>query len=786
MRTHLKLAVFAAAMAFSGAASADKSAREVFAGVSRGVVVVIATTADGVNTSQGSGVVVGRNEVVTNCHVLSGASKVTVRQAADSRGRETWRMAAKPMARNEKRDLCLLFVNELSDPPAAVPVPFGDARDISIGDEVYAIGAPRGLELSLSRGVVSQLRGDYGKRSAPLIQTDAAISPGSSGGGLFNGMGELIGITSFKISGDGSEGISFAIPSEWVKELVLSVQERFVVERARAACFSAPTADCVFGMARAQADTVDGTHKRAGALVRIAQALARTGHDVSARATLADAMESTARIDQSNQKAETMAGIAVTLAKIGDETGARETFAVAIRIGGQVEDVPRRDRTLRRIAKAQVYVGFILGALKTIERMNETSTKWWVLEELAKLRAKAEDIEGALRIIKKIAAEDHRFHALKDLAETQAKAGNMPQALQVIKQIDDTKRRIIAMEGVINAQADARDEAEVEADFVDVIQFAKRIRDAYWRGRVLRAIAKAQAKAGSEAAATAALVDAIQAVDELQQYKAVAWSDIASVQAAIGDIAGALQTAKRIDRSYERNWALVAIAEAQAKTGNVVQSLETVGQIHDASHVRVVALKYIANVQASAGDVIGALRTVEKIYPSSKRDQILSDMVKGPAEAENIPGVFLIVGKIDAALWRNAALRNVARLQVEAGNVVGAVQTLKLNTEGSSPTKDDLALLAAAQGSAGDFSAAIKTINQIDDPVQRGWAAWSAIIGLQTLAQAEKGEEDWFYTATLGATRNVAGALQMATQIDDGPLRIGALIHIAVAIAGAE
>ena len=785
MRKHLILAVFAAAMAFSGAAGAAKSAKEVFAGVSRGVVVVIATTADGVNTSQGSGVVVGRNEVVTNCHVVSGASRVTVRQAADSRGRETWRMAAKPMARNEKRDLCLLFVNELSDPPAAVPVPLGDARDVSIGDEVYAIGAPRGLELSLSRGVVSQLRGDYGKRSAPLIQTDAAISPGSSGGGLFNEMGELIGITSFKISGDGSEGISFAIPSEWVKELVLSVQERIAVERARAACFSAPTADCVLGMARARADAVDGTHKRAGALVGIAQAQARTGHDVSARATLADAMESTARIDQSNQKAEIMAGIAVTLAKIGDETGARETFAVAIRIGEQVEDVPRRDWTLRRIAEAQVGMGFILGALKTVERMNETSTQWSVLAELAKLRAKAEDIEHALRIIKKIAAEDHRSHALQDLAEAQAKAGDMSQALQVIEQIDDTERRIIAMEGVINAQADARDETEVEAAFVNVMQVAKRIQDAYWRGRVLRAIAKAQAKAGSEAAATAALVDAIQAVDEMQD-KAVAWSDIASVQAAVGDIAGALQTAKRIDRSNERNWALVGIAEAQAKTGNVVQSLETVGQIHDASYVRVVALGNIANVQASAGDVIGALRTVEKIYPSSERDRILSELVKGPAEAENIPGVLLIVGEIDAALSRNVALRNVARLQVEAGNVVGAVQTLKLNTEGSSPTEEDLFLLAAAQGSAGDFSAAIQTINQIDDPVQRGQAAWMAIIGLQTLVQAEKGEGDWFDTATLGATRNVTGALQMATQINDGPQRIIALISIAMAIAGAE
>ena len=242
MRTYLMMAQFAAAMIFSGTV-AGKPAKEVFADVSGGVVVVIALDAGGVRTAQGSGVVVGRNEVVTNCHVISGASETVVRQAADSRGHETWRMAAKQMARSEERDLCLLFVEQLSDPPAAIPVPLGNVQDIEIGEEVYAIGAPRGLDLSLSRGVVSQLRGDYGKSSAPLIQTDAAVSPGSSGGGLFNGMGELIGITSFKISGDGSEGISFAVPVEWVKEL-LAVHER------RAACPLSPTSECLFAMAR--------------------------------------------------------------------------------------------------------------------------------------------------------------------------------------------------------------------------------------------------------------------------------------------------------------------------------------------------------------------------------------------------------------------------------------------------------------------------------------------------------------------------------------------------------
>ena len=144
-------------------------------------------------------------------------------------------MAAKLTAQNETRDLCILFVDELSIPPAARPVPLGAARNISIGEEVYAIGAPHGLELSLSRGIISQLRGEAGKRAAPIIQTDAAISPGSSGGGLFDQDGKLIGVTTFKASGFRTEGLSFAVPVEWVIELAASLEPHLTEEQQRIA-----------------------------------------------------------------------------------------------------------------------------------------------------------------------------------------------------------------------------------------------------------------------------------------------------------------------------------------------------------------------------------------------------------------------------------------------------------------------------------------------------------------------------------------------------------------------
>ena len=202
-------------VASAGPAGA-KSAAEVFAEVAPSVVVVLALDDNGETVAQGSGVVVGKNEVATNCHVIEDANSVAVRQAADSGGGETYRMDSRILTRDGERDLCLLFVGELSEPPAAPIAAMGAAKGLAVGEEVYAIGAPEGLELSLSRGVVSQLRGVHGKRVAPLVQTDAAISPGSSGGGLFNADGELVGITTFKWRG---ESLNFAIPAEWVGEL---------------------------------------------------------------------------------------------------------------------------------------------------------------------------------------------------------------------------------------------------------------------------------------------------------------------------------------------------------------------------------------------------------------------------------------------------------------------------------------------------------------------------------------------------------------------------------------
>jgi hypothetical protein len=160
-------------------------------------------------TPVGSGVVIAKDKVLTNCHVARAELDGTLRVRQTGAGEEG-AVSAKPYARIEGKDLCLLKTRE----PIGQPALLGAASKLKVGAPVYAIGAPQGLELSFSDGVVSQLRGD---KKAPLIQTTAPISPGSSGGGLFDSEGQLVGITTFYLMD--SQNLNFAAPVEWLDEL---------------------------------------------------------------------------------------------------------------------------------------------------------------------------------------------------------------------------------------------------------------------------------------------------------------------------------------------------------------------------------------------------------------------------------------------------------------------------------------------------------------------------------------------------------------------------------------
>jgi tetratricopeptide (TPR) repeat protein len=175
---------------------------QVFEKVKGSVVVIKTLDEKGEVLKQGSGVILPSGKIATNCHVVKDGVHFEA-------GRGKSLVPATLYAGDDDMDICLLQADTLSGTPAQI----GKAATLKVGEAVYAVGAPRGLELSLSDGIVSQLRGG----SPPFIQTTAAISHGSSGGGLFDSEGQLVGFTTLYI--DDGQSLNFAMPVEWLADL---------------------------------------------------------------------------------------------------------------------------------------------------------------------------------------------------------------------------------------------------------------------------------------------------------------------------------------------------------------------------------------------------------------------------------------------------------------------------------------------------------------------------------------------------------------------------------------
>ncbi len=168
--------------------------------------------------STGSGIVWDeRGHIVTNHHVVQGATHCTVSLV----GGDTWRAAVIGVA--PEQDLAVLRI--LAPPSRLRPIPIGTSADLRVGQRVLAIGNPFGLDRTLSTGVISGLDRVISARRGPriggVIQTDAAIHPGNSGGPLLDSAGRLIGINTAIASETGAfSGIGFAVPVDVVNRIV--------------------------------------------------------------------------------------------------------------------------------------------------------------------------------------------------------------------------------------------------------------------------------------------------------------------------------------------------------------------------------------------------------------------------------------------------------------------------------------------------------------------------------------------------------------------------------------
>lgn len=181
---------------------------EVFERASPSVVVVERLDAAGKRNGFASGVVVGPGRVVTSCHAVSDTAGIRVRTGSTH-------LPARLEYADTERDLCQLEVDELNRRAVRI-VP---ATHLKVGQRVYAIGTPKGLELTLSEGLISSLRP---RARSFVIQTSAAMSRGSSGGGLFDDEGRLVGIAAFQYAR--GQNLNFAVPASWVPEVAARVR----------------------------------------------------------------------------------------------------------------------------------------------------------------------------------------------------------------------------------------------------------------------------------------------------------------------------------------------------------------------------------------------------------------------------------------------------------------------------------------------------------------------------------------------------------------------------------
>ena len=201
---------------------------ELYKRVSPGVVFVQSG-----QTATGSGFVYDdEGHIVTNDHVVEGASTFAVRIGADTKI-----IPARLVGKDPSSDLAVLKVDPGAVPGGLKPLQLGDSTKLEPGDQAIAIGSPFGLEGTVTTGIVSSLgRTIDAPNNFPIadaIQTDAAINPGNSGGPLLDGNGRVIGVNSqIKSGSDSNSGVGFAVPVNTVKFVVPRIKSGGKVERA--------------------------------------------------------------------------------------------------------------------------------------------------------------------------------------------------------------------------------------------------------------------------------------------------------------------------------------------------------------------------------------------------------------------------------------------------------------------------------------------------------------------------------------------------------------------------
>ena len=209
--------------------STGLTATQIYQRDSTGVVAIKAITPEG--EDEGTGIVLNdKGLILTNDHVIKGATSLAVNASGSSKKTTS----AKIVGEEANQDLALIEV----DPSGLglTPLTLASSSSVQVGDTVYAIGTPYGLEETFTKGIVSALGREIsapdGSKITGAIQTDAALNPGNSGGPLLNEQGEVIGVNS-QIASDaartegsqpGSTGVGFAVSSNTIAAAIKKIE----------------------------------------------------------------------------------------------------------------------------------------------------------------------------------------------------------------------------------------------------------------------------------------------------------------------------------------------------------------------------------------------------------------------------------------------------------------------------------------------------------------------------------------------------------------------------------
>ena len=193
-------------VAMAHAQSAQQIAKKTFGST----VLLVMEDANGQPLSLGSGFFVGRGQIASNLHVVEGAA----RGYAKLVGQKTKYDIKGISAIDAKRDLVILNISDATAPAISL----GASDAVEVGETIFAVGNPRGLEGTFSEGIVSSIR-DVG--TDKLIQITAPISPGSSGGPVLNSKGEVVGVAVATFHG--GQNLNFAIPVNYLEDLIAKI-----------------------------------------------------------------------------------------------------------------------------------------------------------------------------------------------------------------------------------------------------------------------------------------------------------------------------------------------------------------------------------------------------------------------------------------------------------------------------------------------------------------------------------------------------------------------------------